>query len=345
LASKASINISANVGMLLTSREVSGYEDYYGVDFGEDSSEIRLGVVIRSGSANPRHVVLQIDCKGHGFTQAPDAMVRIVRTAIPANPVPPSLTASVFAWEDDQAFIAFDGSLENGDNIVLLAANAASDQTQRLLANPLNLSAPAPASPTSGGGPECTPRCIPPAVGGSNSCTPPAPEATPGCPAPTPQGSANCTGDSTPVGGPSCGYQGDNATLSGTIGVTGSVSTGWKIGGDGSGLEISQNYTGSISGAFSFSLGVVNQNGPNGCASCNDGLDMCGTCRALCVKSATCKLSFNVVRDGSRIVETGNDHGRLWYRVKTPCSENSVVSQTCYKWLGTDGALCERQCP
>jgi hypothetical protein len=283
IAAKTSIRTSASVGMLLTSREVSGYEGFYGVGFGVDAIDARLGVVIRSGSATLGHVVMQVDCKGHGFTEAPTAIVRIVRTSIPSNPPPPSLIASVFAWEGEQAFISFSGSLESGDNIVLLTpSNVPSEPTLRLLADPMNLTAP-PATPADGGqgGPDCNPVCIPPPVGSGNTCAPPAPESRDGCAAPTPQGAADCKGDSTPVGMPACGYQGASATLTGTIGVTGSVSTGWSIGSDTTGLEVSQTYTGSISGAFAFSLGIVNQNGHGGCASCNGGLDMCGTCSKL----------------------------------------------------------------
>jgi len=254
---------AADVGMLLTSREINAFEAYYGVDFG--SEEYRLGVVVRTADVEPLGdgIGLAVNCSGHGFSSIPEVDTFFI-TKDPAamgqaglNVVPFEL----FGTSVQTAKYSVSGQLGAGFNIFLFKESSSSQSTTDLLAHE------PPFGPAAQGYDpiDCTPPVpLPPH---DMSCTP-TDESDPECPAGT------CSNPECDPAGPTlhviatrCGDASNPPkTIRVTRKVSKSMSVSFKL--TPPNVEIGAGSTGSVEDETSEDYPLAFENGAGGCGQC-----------------------------------------------------------------------------
>jgi hypothetical protein len=364
-ANGVNLNIAANVGLLLTNHEIQAYAAYHGLDLGSSSSTARLGLVIRSSSAELgfANLGVSLDCRGHGFTTPPRIRCIVAVSGVGSS-TPPTLRAHLGEWKDEQADILLEGRLERGDNVLLIEQSASALPTQRLQKAlvglppailPTTETPTGPACPDNGHGTASIdmPPC--PSVGNA-ACDPPVPESMDNCPTPASVGSVSCETWSI-SSSRHCG-SGGSMSLTVSAGVSGSVSTGFSVGlGTGpASAQFEAGATGTVSASTSSSaeadVGLPNPDGTPGCAACNNGVALCGQCVRLCMQWATCTQSFSRISDAydydvvvSSPPEGGTMSGPSCKRRRIPCGRTTTVASACWVFVGTVAAICQRSCP
>ncbi len=160
---------------LLMRREIDSVLAYNGAPETSDLSNFRVGTLLRTDVVDLLYgaFTLEIDCRGHGFTAPPVASCIIIANKDQADP--PTLSAQVVDWDGETARVWLSGSLEAGDNLILLSPGPNGDPTVRYMANPPYFGDAA--------GPDAAGDCVPPA---------PAPPADWICDAPNPKSDAGC---------------------------------------------------------------------------------------------------------------------------------------------------------
>ena len=224
----SSYSFSANIGLLLTAREIQAFEEYYSVDF--DDNEYSLGLVIQTSAiedfGSSAGIGLQLDCTGHGFSVAPGADSYFVSTNA-SNFGVATFEATPVAWEEltpETANYVITGTLGKGMNILLFHGGAGESPTDLLASSPQF-------GPLS--------QYIPDPVM-QGDCSPAAPTPSPGfdCTPNVMQSSSDCPGGSCPVndrqvfthpvGGAACGGSGDAVTRKYSWQIEGSFSVNFK---------------------------------------------------------------------------------------------------------------------
>ncbi len=351
-------SFAAQVGPLLTSHEIRGYEGFHGVDFGPAGAQAKLGLVIRTGRIDlgQLNLALKMDVRGHGFSSLPQAHTFVLHDAgaLGTPTTPPTFSATAFEIHDGYVYLRLTGALERGDNVILLTPGGPSQAPLRLPLSPLTLSIPlsasAPDPPPAG--PQCEgtasdpgalkqPRCH--SFNPENACTPAALGSCDG--AAIPSSSLICSAHT--VGGPrTCGTDGSQ-DLRTSVTVTGSVSVGFKV---NLGLvEGNAGATGSVALSETIVASVDLGPGNTGCLACS-GSDACGQCVRQCLEIATCSQAFTIKVRSEKVVtewiETGSHSALRSYTVPGPCDKTvGNLKSSCFLFIGTNQAACMRSCP
>ncbi|MDZ4774639.1 MAG: hypothetical protein SGI72_16055 [Planctomycetota bacterium] len=340
------LNSAANVGLLLTSAEIAAFEAYYGISFGTQAANARLGMFIRSNDVDfgQDNIAVRIDCTGHGFSSQPTALAYAINRS--SLSTAPTFQSTSFDWQDEQAFVMLSGQVERGDSIVLLVPSTGGGQTSTpRLESTIPQVPGAIVQSAATTGPECpgaqaeVPVCAAPSVTGSD-CIPLAPGgSSAGCPPPTSL-SSDCTGEA--IAGPRfCGFAGDSLALSATVTVTGSVSVGFTVGPQGA--QGTVGASGSVSVSVSGTATVAPSNGTGDCSACS-GTSACGQCKRLCYQAIRCKAMYQVTTDGW-IYDVKEPMGTQWRRAqKRPCARQTNITQHCWKEIGFTTTACDRKC-
>lgn len=351
-------SFASQVGPLLTSHEIRGYEGFYGVDFGPVGAEAKLGLVIRTSSIDlgQLNLALKMDVRGHEFSSLPQAHTFVLHDPGPLGTptTPPTFSATAFEINDGHVYLRLTGALERGDNVILLTPGGPSQAPLRLPTSRLNMSIPASASAPDPppAGPQCEgtdsdpgavkqPRCN--SFNSENACTPADPAS---CDGPAiPSSSLICSAYT--VGGPrSCGTSGGQ-DLRTSVTVTGSVSVGFKV--DLGIFEGNASATGSVALSQTIVASVDLDPGNTGCLACS-GSDACGQCVRLCLEIATCSQSFTIKVRSEKVVtewiEAGSHTVPHSYTVPGPCDKTvGNIKRSCFLFIGSNQAVCMRSCP
>jgi hypothetical protein len=278
----ASFLFPANVGLLVTPREIDAFELYYGLDF--EHSDYRMGLVISVGDVEDvgsegLNVELRFDT--YGFTDIPGVVPYFVATSA-ADAGSADYAVLPEAWEEtgpDVADYTITGTLGKGLNLLLFREGGTEGLTEMLASTPSFPPASAPGGSTVAGS-DCTPS--PPMPSGDETCDLVLPADDPDCPPSgcSPVTPADCTTTYLKAGGRFCGGQGGNPeskTFSITTTVKGGVSVGIKI--DGSGISTS----GGADSSQTESITAVNGPGANGCGQCAQAWRVIIRCSKTCV--------------------------------------------------------------
>lgn len=278
----ASFTFPANVGILMTPREIDGIEDYYDLEFAHD--DYRMGLVIKVGDPEElgdRGALVQLCFDSYGFTDIPGADLYFVASAAADLGVADfRLTPRSWHTTTERAVYGLTDTLGKGMNILLFRDGGFEDVAEMLAQPPVFL--PIAQQATQNLQVE---ECEPPAAGGgvgSDSCTTPAiPDdggcANSGCSA----GGGECSASWMKVGPRVCTggggtTAGTNMTVTNTI--TGGVSTTLSV--QGAGVTLSEGASTSVSQSVDF--GNLND-GAHGCGMCGQAYQKIVVCAKLCV--------------------------------------------------------------
>lgn len=282
---ESSFLFDANVGLLMTPREIDALADYYGVQFGY--SDYRMGLVIHTEDVEDLDypgAALEIDFESYGFAGIPASDPYFLTTSA-ANLGQANFEAYPEAWEFDHADVAdytFSGRLGKGLNILLFREGISEGLVELLGVAP---SFPPPVQQQSGGMLPAVSDCTPPtpAPSGNELCALTSPTDDPGC-APTGCGPAtpsDCQTTFTKVGGKLCGGGSGGATASQTFGVTttfrGGVSVDFSI--LGTGGSASAGVDRSVTESLQLTVGA----GAHGCGQCAQAYKKLVVCNKTCV--------------------------------------------------------------
>lgn len=280
----SSYSFPAEVGMLMTPREIYAFGEYYGISF--DHSDYRLGIVFKTEDAEyvgfpGIDIGLRLD--SYGFEEAPAADPYFV-AFVTEDLASADYDVIPRAWSDvapETVTFRLDGTLGKGLNLILLRQG-----TPLGLASHLAVPESFPPQAANAGGTapltnpvNCTP--CPPDEDPLCSMTLPTDDA--GCPASGgcgPVTAEDCTTTSTKIGPAVCGGATGGGTASGTFGVTVSVSGGAKV--DltifGQGVEAAVGASVSTSASMTVAVGEG-----QGCGQCGQLFLLVTQCSKTCV--------------------------------------------------------------
>jgi hypothetical protein len=316
----ASFAFPANVGLLMTPREIDAFEAYYGVQFAHD--DYRMGLVVEVAEAEPvgdPGLALELRFDSYGFDEIPGVdRYFVARSA--ADMGVADFAVGPESWEDSGPEVAgysLTGTLGKGMNLLLFreGGGAALDE---LLAAPPTFG---PATVPSGSNPattDCDPQ--PPLPSGSETCALTPPSDDPGC-APT-----GCTGvtpeDCTVTyirGGETvCGGAAGGPPLNKTYTITTTVKGGVTVSvnvGVGSG-EASGGVDNSETESVTFGVGP--------------GAHGCGQCAQLWKKVIKCSKTCTVHKKKF-----------AWLLLSWYCADVTETA-TCISTSGTSATYCDR---
>jgi len=261
--------------MLLTSRELSAFEEYYGVDFG---SEYKLGLVLQCDDLEvlgDPGIDLDISCAGHGFSDIPGIDVFFAASSS-SDLGSSNIQIASLGWgilTPGTATYNIRGQLGRGMNILLLS-EAGSGGTAEATTTTPSFGPLAQGATQVGGSDDCTPDIPSPPVMGCQ----PEPDDDDGCPLGN-CGPVACFPPHLIKGPTRCGGSNDSydfiATTTVKEGVT--ISIKWTAPPMEAGIEGTGDVEGSSSEAGHMGFG----NG-NGCGECKSAYGYIVKCFSEC---------------------------------------------------------------
>lgn len=312
----ARLSFRADVAILLNTNEIDGYAAYHGVQFSPHTGgEFLVGLVIRCNSSialGTNNLALEIDCRGHSFTTIPCASTFLV-SGSPGGSY--SFSAQPSLWQNERIHLVLSGTLEQGDNVVLIHSCPSPSSP----AGPLQDSPPQLGSTIAVVEQDCIP--TPPLPPSPWTCTPPNPDLTT-CPI-TVQ-STGCGTKTIEINKPRCGGSGDSKTIRFRTHKGGSVSIPMTVGSTTITLTGEYDWEWEDSVEYNFSAGA------NGCGECKQDFKHYLACKTI--------WSMEMNAEIPNVVEG------VTYWLPWPCSVTAEATTECSDEIGPSTVTCPRIC-
>jgi hypothetical protein len=309
------------VGLLHTQEEITAFGAFNQVDYDPSSYELGFNLRCNDPDALDQRIdmVLEFDCRGHGFTSLPFATSMLLQLSTDGNN---SLTATAFGWDPVEELVAVHvhGSVSTGDNLILLSRTQPQNAMQTYTKTPLLISGgDGGGSFIDGGGTDCSPAAgEEPEPSFTGECDFPDIASFPGCPVAGPVGQKACKEWAEEINR-ICGGAGNDGTAVFTRTESGSVSVTFQ----GAGA------TGGVSETATTTMEYDLQDGE------------CGTCQTFYWMRQHCSQVHEYWVFGVKIYESYNPLAILMYS-DVGC-QRKTITLTCDDDYGPSASeVCNR---